>query len=127
MSLELKAAEFAQKVLHSSKPVVVDVWASWCHNCKTLEPIFRETATEYGARADFYLLKADENRELVKSLKIMGVPTLLFYRHGVLIAKKPGVRSKKEIAKLLEPLYDYNSEEAIANEHKGLWQRLFGR
>ena len=127
MSLTLNAADFHRKVIENKRPVVVDVWASWCHNCKVLEPVFREAAATMNDKADFYMLKADDNRDLVKALKIMGVPTLLFYRHGILIAKKPGVRSKKDIARLLEPLYAYDSEEAMANEHKSLWQRLFGR
>ena len=127
MTLELKEEDFQAKVLgNDTKPVVIEVWASWCHNCKTLEPIYKASAEELKDKADFYKLKADDNMELTKSLKIMGVPTLLFYRHGVLIAKKPGVRSKKSISKILDPLYAYSKEEAETNIHKGLLKRLFG-
>jgi len=127
MTLELKEEDFQAKVLDNEvKPVVIEVWASWCHNCKTLEPIFRASAKEHEAKADFYQLKADDNMELTKSLKIMGVPTLLFYKHGVLIAKKTGVRSQKSIGKILYPLYSYSKEDAEANIHKGLLKRIFG-
>jgi len=127
MILELKEEDFHPKVLDNNlKPVVVEVWASWCHNCKTLDPIFKAAAEEHGEKADFYQLKADDNRDLVKSLKIMGVPTLLFYKHGVLIAKKPGVKSQKAITKILEPLFEYSQEEAEENKHVGLLKRIFG-
>ena len=127
MTLELKEEDFQAKVLdNETKPVVVEVWASWCHNCKTLEPIYKASAEELKGKADFYQLKADDSRDLVKSLKIMGVPTLLFYRHGVLIAKKPGVRSQKAISKILDPLYSFTQEEAAANIHQGLFKRFFG-
>ena len=113
MILELNEKEFQANVLDNEhKPVVIEVWASWCHNCKTLEPIYKASAAELKDKANFYQLKADDNRELTRSLKIMGVPTLLFYRHGVLIAKKPGVRSQKSISKILDPLYSYSKEEA---------------
>jgi thioredoxin 1 len=127
MTIDLKEEDYQAKVLdNKSKPVVIEVWASWCHNCKTLEPIFNASAEELKDKAEFYKLKADDNRDLVKSLKIMGVPTLLFYKHGVLIAKKPGVRSQKSISKILDPLYEYSKEEAEANIHKGLLKKLFG-
>lgn len=127
MILELNEKEFQANVLDNEhKPVVIEVWASWCHNCKTLEPIYKASAAELKDKANFYQLKADDNRELTRSLKIMGVPTLLFYRHGVLIAKKPGVRSQKSISKILDPLYSYSKEEAKENVHKGLFKRIFG-
>ncbi len=125
--MELKAADFREKVLASDKPVVVDVWASWCPNCKVLEPVFREVAEENKGAADFFMLKAEDNRALVKSLKVMGVPTLLFFRHGILVAKKPGVRSKKAIEQQLAPLYDYDQEQALANQYKGFLQRILGQ
>ena len=127
MTIELKEEDFQAKVLdNNSKPVVIEVWASWCHNCKTLDPIYNASAEELKDRADFFKLKADDNMDLTKSLKIMGVPTLLFYKHGVLISKKPGVRSQKSITKILDPLYEYSKEEAEANIHKGLFKKLFG-
>ena len=127
MTLELKEEDFQTKVLeNNAKPVVVEVWASWCHNCKTLEPIFKASAEQLKDKVDFYQLKADDNKDLVKSLKIMGVPTLLFYSHGVLIYKKPGVRSQKSIMKILDTMFAYSQEEAEANIHKGLLKRIFG-
>lgn len=127
MTLELKEEDFHAKVLdNGAKPVVIEVWASWCHNCKTLDPIYKASAEELKDKADFYRLKADDNIDLAKSLKIMGVPTLLFYSYGILIAKKAGVRSQKSIGKILDPIYAYSKEEAEENIHKGLLKRIFG-
>ena len=127
MTQELKEEDFKDKVLNNStKPVVIEVWASWCHNCKTLDPIYKATAKDLNEKAEFYQLKVDDNQTLVKSLKLMGVPTLLFYRHGVLIAKKPGVKSQKTITKIIESLINYSQDEAMANKHVGLLKRIFG-
>jgi len=128
MSQSLKEENFNRSVLeNSSKPVVIKVSTNSCHNCKTLAPIFEASEVEHRDRADFFELKADDNLNFARSLKIFAVPTLLFYRHGVLVAKKAGVRSQKSIGKILEPLYNYSKEDAVKNKHKGILKRIFGK
>lgn len=46
-------ATFADLVLKSSKPVVVDYWADWCAPCKQLSPIIDELARDYGDKVTF--------------------------------------------------------------------------
>ena len=39
---------FSQEVLSSSKPVLLDFWASWCAPCKMLSPVVDQIADETG-------------------------------------------------------------------------------
>ena len=41
-------ATFADDVLKSTKPVLVDYWADWCTPCKQIAPIIEELDREYG-------------------------------------------------------------------------------
>lgn len=123
----LTSDNFEESTMAVDKPVAVMVTASWCGNCKALAPIFEKTAEELGNKAEFNYLSVDDNKELAKSLKIMGVPTMLFYRHGVLIAKKVGNQPPSTMKKIVDSLADLTPEEANDKEYRSFFSKIFGK
>lgn len=124
---ELTSEKFEESIKSKKRPVAIMVTASWCHNCKALAPIFKKTGEELSTIADFNFLRVDDNKALTKSLKIMGVPTMLFYRHGVLIAKKVGNQSPNKMEKVIDSLIELSPEEAIDKEYRSFFNMLFGK
>lgn len=121
---EVTTESFERLVLNNKRTVIVFVWAARCSNCKTMNPIFEETAKEIGINK-VYKLNADESKELLKRYKVLGVPTILIFSHGVLIDRKVGFLSQQKMVTIYNAIKDYSKHEAVSNELKGFFKWPF--
>ena len=71
-------------------PCVVDLWGPQCGPCLALMPEVEKLAEAYEGKLKFCKLNVAENRRLVISLRVMAVPTILFYKGGECVARISG-------------------------------------
>jgi thiol:disulfide interchange protein DsbD len=70
---------------NTTKPVMLDYWASWCVSCKELENITFADETVRSFLDGYLLLKVDvtennkNDQELMKRFNIFGPPALIFF------------------------------------------------
>ena len=82
------------EVLNGSKPVVLDFWAEWCGPCRMVAPIIDELAIEYKDSIAIGKVDVDDNNDIVAEYGIRNIPTILFFKNGVIVDKQIGAASK---------------------------------
>jgi thioredoxin 1 len=97
---------FADEVLRSAKPVLVEYWATWCGPCRMLAPVLAQIAVEQADRLRVVKLDTDANPVTMRDQQIMGVPTMILYRDGQAVASLVGARSKHAVLSAFEPFLD---------------------
>ncbi|UTW13242.1 thioredoxin [Marinobacterium rhizophilum] len=95
-------ADFAQQVLASELPVVVDFWAPWCKPCQDVAPVIASMAETYAGKVRFVKLNVDENPEITSQMGIRGLPTLMLLRDGEVVNTKVGALPAAQITAWLD-------------------------
>ncbi len=95
-------ASFEADVLQSTAPVLVDYWAEWCGPCKAIAPILDEVAGAYQGRLQVVKMNVDENREVPARHNIRGIPTLMLFKDGQIVATKVGGLNKSQLMAFID-------------------------
>lgn len=100
--LHVSDASFEEDVLKAGGPVLVDYWAEWCGPCKMIAPILDEVAEEYDGRLSVAKLNIDENEATPPKFGIRGIPTLMLFKDGSVVATKVGALSKSQLTAFID-------------------------
>lgn len=100
--LQLTDAEFGG-ALKSHTMLVVDAYADWCGPCRAVAPVIKELAGEY-AQVSFAKVDVDNNPNIARTFGIQSIPTLLFFKNGMLVDRVVGAYPKPQLKSRVDAL-----------------------
>ena len=100
--LEATTANWDDEVLKAQGLVMIDFWAAWCGPCRMISPTVEELAKEYGAKLKVLKLNTDDNSEIASRYKIMGIPTIMFFKSGAKVDQIVGVVPKQQLKEKID-------------------------
>ena len=96
MAISITQENHEAEIKHSNKPIILDIYATWCGPCQQMNPIIEELEQEFGDKYTFAKLNVDEAREIsIKEYGVTSVPTFIFIKDGVVKGKETGYMSKE--------------------------------
>ena len=99
---EVTDTNFADEVLGSDTPVLVDFWAPWCGPCRIVAPHLEELNNE---RDDLRVVKlnVDDNPQTAATYNVMSIPTILLFKNGQVAHQIVGAMPKNRLVQEIEP------------------------
>ncbi len=95
-------ATFKADVVESTKPVLVDFWATWCGPCKMVAPVLDEIARDHGDKLTIAKLDVDQNPVTARDFQVMSIPTLLLFENGQVTKTIVGAKGKAALLRELD-------------------------
>lgn len=81
-----------QEIINSSKPTLVDFFATWCGPCKVQSPILEKVKERVGDAGTIIKVDIDKNPELAARYRVQSVPTLILFKDGEPVWRTVGVQ-----------------------------------
>lgn len=99
----LTAATFDEVIATADVPVLVDFTASWCPPCRALTPVLEALAVEQAGHLAIVEVDLDAEPDLVVRHGVLGAPTMVLYKDGVVVDRFVGGRSRGRLLEDLAP------------------------
>ncbi len=98
---EVTRDTFDEMVGSVSGPIFIDVWGPECQPCLALAPTYESLAEKHG-EDHFLKLLAKTNRMLCANLRVLSLPTFLYFEDGEEKDRLTGEPSAQELIDWVE-------------------------
>ena len=107
MAIELDRDNYQSQVLESKEPAMVDFWGPQCRPCLALMPTVEGLEKDYIGKLKVAKVNAVQNRMLCAKLRVLSLPTYIFYKDGVEVNRLVGDNiTKSDLIKAINAVVD---------------------
>lgn len=93
---------FAEEVLDSEIPVLVDFFAVWCGPCQAIAPVLEKLAKEFDGKVKIGKMDVDQNPQTPSKYGVRGIPNLIIFKDGEVVEQLVGALPEEELRAKIE-------------------------
>src|SRR5262245_215189 len=101
--LDVTDKDFAEKVLQSDKPVLIDFHAQWCGPCKMMTPALDALDKKLGDKVTIVKVDIDQAKKTAQQYGVRGVPTFAIVKGGQIVSQKVGAMAGSALENWVKP------------------------
>lgn len=94
--------------------VLIECWAPGCGVCARFDPVFRSVAERHTDHV-FARMNVATDENLGEYFGVEHTPTLMLYRDGLLLLKKPGTFSEEDLEDIIRQTESLDMERVRAD------------
>ena len=98
--ITITSQNFNEVVNKSDKPVLIDLWATWCGPCQMLAPVISQIADEH-PEIKVGKVNVDEQPELAAAFNVSSIPMVVLVKDGKVVSSAVGYTPKSSIEAML--------------------------
>jgi len=102
MKIVTDKKSFTEQVLIQQGIMLVKFYADWSGPCQMMAPIYKELSMNYSSSVSFFTIDVEKTPMLKEELGVIELPTILFYKNGVVIDFVNGMISKNGLIAKIE-------------------------
>jgi thioredoxin 1 len=103
---EVTDETFADEVLASPVPVMVDFWAPWCRPCEAIEAHLRAIHAERADEVRLVKMNVDKNLAIPGRYSVLSLPTVTLFADGEARVTVSGAHSRAHYERAFEPFLE---------------------
>jgi thioredoxin 1 len=104
MEYRFNENNFADEVMKSEIPVLIDFYAEWCGPCRMMAPVVEQFAEEYDGRVKIGKINVDEESDLAARFGVQSIPSFIFIKDGKVVDRVTGAMPRPVLKGYLDDL-----------------------
>ncbi|MEG3766665.1 thioredoxin [Alteromonas sp. 14N.309.X.WAT.G.H12] len=123
-TVDITPENFQQVILTDSqeKVVLIDFWAEWSEECKSVSPVLAKIASEYGDALILARVDCDAQQEVAAQFGIRSLPTVMVVKDGQPVDGFAGVQPEAQIRELLEKHLPKPEDALLAKAGEAIYE-----